>query len=253
MHTANNPVQAVERALRILESVQEHDGLTLAELEELLDISKGAVHNHCSTLREHGYLVKDGDEYVIGMRFFEMGEYAKRRKRIYEVGVPEVEELAAETEELGNLLIEEHGQGIYLHRAYGEHALQLDTGVGSRVHLHSTALGKAILAHLPEPYVDSVLDAYGLPAYTEHTITDREEFKRTLEETRERGYAVDLEERAEGVKCVAAVVKTSDDKVLGAVSVAGPIGRMESGRMHDEIAERVQNAARVAGINATYL
>ena len=124
--------------------------------------------------------------------------------------------------------------------------------MGLRVYLHSTALGKAVLAHLPESYVYEIIDQHGLPAQTNQTITDPDELFDELETIRERGFAQDKGERAGGIRCIAAPVVDGEDRVLGAVSVAGPTNRMEEDRFGRTIPGMVRRAANVIEINATY-
>lgn len=252
METAKNPVKSVDTTIRILNALKARDGGTLSELAEHLDLTKGTVHNHLSTLLENQFVVRNDDQFELGIRFFEFGEYIKNQKKVYKTAVPEIDNLSEKTGELASLLIEEHGQGIYLHRAEGERALTLDTKSGARVHLHQTALGKSILAHMPEDRVDEIIEHYQLPGATENTITTREELFAELEEVRERGYAFDREERAKGIRCVAAPVITNDGTLHGAVSVAGPTSRMKGEYYEEQLPELVVNAANVISINTTY-
>jgi len=117
---------------------------------------------------------------------------------IYKIAKPEIDRLAEETGELANLLVEEHGLGSYLHRARGQDAVQVEAHVGTRVYLHSTALGKAILGHMPADRRDEILDRHGLPERTPRTTTEREELLAELETVREQGYAFDNGERFGG-------------------------------------------------------
>lgn len=252
MGRASNPIKAVETTATILETIAELDGASLAELTDELEFTKGTVYNHLATLEDRQLVVKDGKEFRLGLQFFEYGEQVKNRHEIHEIGVPEVDKLAAETGELGNILVEEHGQGTYLYRATGENALSLDTGVGSRVYLHQTGLGKAILAHLSDERVHAIIDEHGLDPSTEHTLTTPEELFEELERTRDRGHAFDMEERAKGVRCVAAPVITNDDRVRGAISVAGPASRMQGERLRETLPDMVERAADVVGINLSY-
>lgn len=109
-----------------------------------------AVHNHLSTLAEHGFVTKTGEEYHLSLKFFELGGFTRNQVDLFKIAEPEIERLAEETGELVNLMTEERGMGVYLKRSKGQDALDLDTYVGMRVHLHTTALGKSILAHLPQ-------------------------------------------------------------------------------------------------------
>lgn len=250
---AKNPVKSVETATGILDALKERGGATVTELSEALGVTKGTVHNHLSTLAAERYVVQRDGEYHLGTLFFEYGEHVKaQHAELFALAVPEVDKLAAETGELGNLFVEEHGQGIYLYRAAGDQALNLDTGVGASVDLHNTALGKAILAFTPAERVEAILDRHGMAETTESTITDRTELFEELERIRERGVALDLEERVVGVQCVAAPIQTKDGRVLGAISVAGPTSRLGLEERAADLVELVANTADVISINATY-
>lgn len=253
MGRAKNPIQAVENTIAILYKVAELEDAGVTELADHLDITKGTVHNHLSTLEESELVVKEDGRFRLGLRFFEFGEQIKDSYKIYDIGRPEVDKLAEETGELGNILVEEHGRGIYLYRSKGENALSLDTGIGSRVYLHQTALGKAILAHLSEDRVDEIIDTHGLEPSTRHTVTTRDGLLENLAQVREQGYALDMEERAEEIRCVAAPVITNDGIVRGAVSVAGPASRMQGEYLESRVSNMVKRAANVTSINLSYI
>lgn len=252
MKQAKNPIGSVQTSLVILGKLKERNGASITQLTADLDVTKGSIHNHLTTLEENGMVVRHDGEFRLGLRLFEYGEHVRNQRTIYDIGRSEADQLAEGTGELANILVEERGEGIYLYRAKGDQALSLDTGVGARVHLHTTALGKAILAYLPEERVREIISEHGLPRNTENTITDREELSEQLTDIHDQGYAYDMEERAEGVRCVASPIITSDQTVRGAVSVAGPSSRMKGDRLHNDIPERVQKAANVISINLTY-
>lgn len=251
--TSKNTLQTTENTIHIVKALKRLDTAGVTELATHLDMSKSTVHEHLATLKEYDYVTKHDDStYSIGLGFFEMGEYARKRRKIYEIARPEVTSLAEETGELANLLVEEHGRGVYLYRARGESAVTLDTHTGKRRYLHNTALGKAILAHLPEERVTEILDTHGLPASTKNTITDRGVLFEELEKIYERGVAYCGQERVEGLQCVAAPILSNDDRVLGAISVAAPTTRMVGRRFEEEIPELILQAANVIEINVTY-
>ncbi|WP_255171724.1 IclR family transcriptional regulator [Natrononativus amylolyticus] len=246
------PLRTTENTIRVIDALRELKGAGVTTLADELGMSKSTVHDHLSTLRAHDYVVKNGDTYDLGLGFFEVGEYARKRRKIYEIARPEVTNLADQTGEVANLMVEEHGRGVYLFRAHGDNAVTLDTHTGKRRYLHNTALGKAILANFPEQRVHEVLDTHGLPKETQYTITDRETLFDSLEEIRERGVAYCGQERVEGLQCVAAPILSTDDRVLGAISVAGPTTRIKGERFKKEIPELVSQAANVIEINVTY-
>lgn len=245
-----NTVNATRTSLRIIEVLKDFDGAGVTAVASELDIPKSTVHNHLQTLLDERYVIKEGDTYRVGLRFLELGEFTRNRMRIYETVCPEVETLAEETGEMVNAAVEEHGEGVYITREEGHQAVSVDTYAGKRVNLHCTALGKAILAELPDSRVDEILDQHGLPERTEHTITDPDELKAELEAVRERGYAYDREERLPGLRCIAAPVVT--DRVVAALSVSGPTTRMQGDLFQEEIPELLLSSANVVEINMAY-
>jgi DNA-binding IclR family transcriptional regulator len=250
--TAKHPVRTSERTLEIMEALQELNGARVTELASHLDTGKSTIHNHLSTLLEHEYVTKEGDEYRLSLRFLTLGGYTRSQMRLYRVAESEVKRLATETGELVNLLTEEYGRGVYLYRSKGERAVDIDTYAGKRIYLHNTALGKAILAHTPEERVGEIVDKHGLPRESERTITDRSELREELDRTRERGYAIDDEERLPGLRCVAAPIEREDGGVYGAISLSAPVSRMKGPRFEEEIPEIVQSATNVVELNLNY-
>lgn len=249
---AKNPVSTSEKTLRILTSLKEIDGGSVTELADRLDMSKGTVHSHLATLHEHGFIVKRNGTYDLSLKLLDLGGYARDRMGLLKKAEPEVNKLAEETDELANLMTEQHGMGVYLHRAKGSQAIDLNTYIGLRVHLHWTALGLAILANVSDDRVDEIIDDNGLPSQTRKTVTSRNALDQRLERVRDRGYAVDDEELLAGLRCVAAPILSSRDDVLGAVSISAPKSRMQGQRFEEEIPNLVSRAANVIELNMNY-
>jgi DNA-binding IclR family transcriptional regulator len=249
---ARNPVKSAQTTLRIVEALRELGGAGVTELANHLDLPKSSVHNYLSTLEQEEYLRKDGHTYHVGLRFLELGSFARHQRPIYRVAKPEVSRLAEETGELANLLVEEHGRGVYVHRDTGDRAVKVDSYTGHRVYLHNTALGKAILAHLSAENVERILDRHGLPETTPRTITDRDELFDELETIRDAGVAFDREERLEGLMCVAAPIVSRDGGVEGAISISGPTSRMRGERIESELPDLLRSSVNVIELNITY-
>lgn len=250
---AENPVKSTETTFEIVHELQSTGGARVSALAENLSLTKGTVHNHLATLEQYGYVDKEGDKYKLGMRFFEIGQDVVQRKHIREIAHPELQQLAEATNEMANLMIEEQGRGIYIDIVRSDTAVNIDTNVGATHYLHTCALGKAILAYLPDVRVDRILDRHDLPRVTDNTVTDRQELLEEFETIRREGMAFDGEERTKGIRCVAAPVQTNDGDVLGAISVSGPARRMKLDRMRNEISEQVKDAANVIEVNASYM
>jgi len=243
-----SPVKTAQRTIRVFEALKRLDGATIKELATHLDMSKSSTHDYLKTLEHEGYVVRDGYTYEVGLRFLDIGGYARVQEPLYLEAKPKLDELAEETEELVNLLVEEHGRGTFLYRSRGPKAVNLETYVGECIELHTTALGKTILAYLPEERVDQIVERYGLPEHTEHTVTDRATLEADLEEIRSDGAAVCMEERIRGL-CGVAVPIRPEDRIIGAISVTGPMNRMRSAEMRRTHIERLQNARNVVELN----
>jgi DNA-binding IclR family transcriptional regulator len=252
MAEAKNPVQAVDRTFDILEIIRELNGARLCEIADRVDIGMSAVHNHLATMVDRGYVVRKGEVYDIGLPFLGLGSYARNQTRIYETGRPEIDRLASETDRLASLVVEKQGMGIYVYQASGETEVELDTHPGKQVHLHCTALGKALLAFRPDEEIHAILDEHGLPAMTNRTITDREKLFEEIARIRERQYAVDRGERLNGLRCIGAPVTDGDGRSIAAISVTCPSHRIDDGFFHEELPELVLGSANMVEIKNNY-
>lgn len=250
-YEAKNPVQATRRSLDVVEVLRDLEGARLTTIAEAVDLPNSTVHSHLTTLMERGYVVKDGDIYRLGLQFLELGEFTRSLRKVYRVTEPELRELADETGEVASLMVEEGGLGIVLDSARGDEAVPADIDPGTRVHLHTSALGKAILAHLPEDEVDDVIDHHGLPAYTDETITEREAIFEDLRETRERNVAYDTEERVSRSKSVATSIKSESGQIVGSVGISGPVGRLRDDRLAD-IEDRLHDVTNIVELKLVY-
>lgn len=248
MNAPENHIRATGTTFRVVDAIQDLDGAGTTELATALDLPKSTVFNHLQTLDEHGYVVRVGDEYHLGLKFLDHGEYARERTLLYQVAKSEIEKLADETGEVANLMVPEHGQGVYLYKAKGNRAVNHDTRPGKRIELYCTALGKSILSRSQTTVVDDVIDRTGLEAKTQNTITDPDTLYNELETIRERGYAINTGERNERVRCVAAPIFV-DGEILGSISVSGPKTRMKGEVLETDIPELVLESSNVIEIN----
>ena len=254
MTTANGPrsLATVERAIAVVEAVESLDGAGVSDVAAHLDLPPSTAHGYLSTLERNRFLVKEGGTYHIGMRFLHLGGYASERKPAYRFAKRKVKELAAETGERTQFIVEEHGRGTYLYTETGDSAVQIDARIGKENYLHASAAGKAILASLPRDRVDEIVEAWGLPRVTENTITDRAELDAELEAVRERGYGFNEDESVVGLCAVGVPVTGDDGEVLGALSVSAPSNRMQGEYFTEEVPRLLLGAANEVELNITY-
>lgn len=245
-------VRATETSTLLLDALADLGGeAKTGELADELPIAISTVYKHLRTLENVGFVVKDGERYRLGSKCLELGGHVRRTDGIYATAKGEVQEVATETDELANLMVREKGTGVYIYTAQGESAVNIDTGIGKRVPLNCTALGKAILSTLPDDEVDALIDEHGLPSRTPRTITSRDALFSDLKRIRADGVAYEQGQRVEGICCVAAPIN-AEGKRRAAISVTGPERRMSEERLRGELTAIVQRAANVIEINLTY-
>lgn len=240
---------AVDKTVDVIQGIRELEGAGVTELANHLDLPKTTVHAHLSTLEYNQLVVNEGDQYQLSFKFTSYGEYVKQQHDLYEVAPIEVDRLSEETGELANLLVEQHGLGVYLYRARPERGILTKAPIGGRRPLHCTGVGKAVLAYLPDDRVGEIIGMHGLEQMTNKTITDKAELLEEIETIRDQGYAIDDEEIQRGLRCVGAPILTDSGEVLGGISVTGPIGRLKGDTFREEIPEKVMSAANVIEVN----
>jgi len=228
-------------SLAVIETLQELDGAGLDEVAEELGVATSTAFKHLATLESDGYLVKEGGEYHLGLKFLNLGEYARNRRPERRLVDEAVQELTDRTDEEVDYIVEEHGRIVTVSESYHkwvkypERDSSYRARVGEYYYMHATATGKSILAEHPRDRVEAIIDEWGLPARTENTITDREELFEELDRIRERGYAYDMEEYTEGLRSVARVVHRPGAASLASMSVSGPSYRLTGEVLREEI------------------
>jgi DNA-binding IclR family transcriptional regulator len=237
------PVKATTTSFRILEAVRDRDGAGVTELARELDLAKSAVYKHLMTLTGLGYLVKEDTTYYLSLTFQGFGTRARERYPIH-IAEPAIHNLAGTTGHIVNFMIYENGHGIYAYQARAPTAAEPPIPEHSKVPLHATAGGKAILAYLPAEERERVIEEVGLDSFTEKTITGRDELDDELQSVRDRRIAFEREEFTEGYQCVGSPVVDSNTRAVGAVSVLGSTDEMTGKRLEEDTTGLVVSTAK---------
>jgi IclR family transcriptional regulator, acetate operon repressor len=247
-------VQALDRGLALLEIIAQADGLSLTSLAQRAGIAASTAHRILATLKAAGFVQCDEARggYLIGVKAFKIGSAFLRNRKLVDVGRGVMRDLMIASGETTNLGIENDGNVVFVSQLESHHAIRAFHRPGARGPLHASSLGKAILAWLPEAEVAQLLHRVGLPKLTDRTIVDPQILLADLVVTRKRGWAIDDEERADGLRCAGAPVFNEQAEVLGALSVSGPTIRMTDERL-GELGPLVKRAAaeltdRVGGV-----
>ena len=250
---APGSVQSVDRALDVLETLAGSDApMGVGEVAERTGLPQGTAHRLLRSLQARGYVRHDiSRKYSVGSAALRLGEAAQRS--LARTARPYLNELVALSGETANLAVLEGDDVVYVAQVPSPHTLRMFAEVGRHVPPHSTAVGKVLLAALPQERAIGLVRRTGLPRYTEHTITRVGDFAAELERTRERGWAADEGEQEIGVRCVAVPVGEGR-KVTAALSLSGPAerfaGAAEPGLVEQMVAVAQAFAARLAGAEA---
>lgn len=239
----NSGVQSVERVLDILDLLSRSDAeMGVQDIGKAVGLAKGTAHRLLSTLASHGYVRQDHDsrKYTLGLKSLLLASAA--REWLGPVARPFLKELVEVSQETANLSGLEKNSIIYIDQVASPRMVQTFIQPGNRAPVHTTGSGKVLLAHQPEEVIETMIQRTGLPRLTSNTITDFEQLKGELDRVRRQGYATDLEETEEGIRALAAPIFSPDGKILVAVSIAGPAGRLSQAR----IEELVPHIKRIA-------
>jgi IclR family acetate operon transcriptional repressor len=234
-------VQSVDRALALIDVLANSAGsLQLTELAERTGLNVSTGHHLLATLVKWGYVARaPGRRYALGARGLHVAQAFLKQVDLPRLAQPHVERISEETGETVHLAALQGDAVVTLIKREGRHAVRVDTGtIGSADAAHATALGKAMLAWLPEHEIRRILEVRGMARLTPNTITSPDAFIEELRLVRRFSHAVDREEHQPGVTGVAAAIRNHQGGVVGAISVSAPTLRASDqhlARMRDSV------------------
>jgi IclR family acetate operon transcriptional repressor len=237
MGPAADEVGVLGKALDVLEGLTRDGELGAAELAERTGISRPAVYRILNTLTRRGYVLAHpgpggSRRYALGPAVYAFAGALNRAGGLQRLARPLMRELAARFGETINLAVLSDRRVLYIDMIESDQQLRTIVGIGSTDDVHSTALGKAMLAVLPPERARSMLADADRSPRTPKTKLDIDDLLADVTASAERGYAVDDEESSLGSRCVAAAVVGADGGPLGAISIDGPVARVPTERLH---------------------
>jgi IclR family transcriptional regulator, acetate operon repressor len=239
-------IQSVDRAFDILEALAHAAGkLSLAELSDRVGLNLSTCHHLVATIARRGYVTQDRAtrQYALSSKIFELSDARTRQIDLVDIAMPFLERLNRATGEAVHLAVIEGTDLTTIARLAAQHAVRVESSLGKSNAAHATALGKAILAWLPEGELDAILAAKGMVRFTPATIAGREALIEALRLVRRYGYAEDREEFQPNVCCIGGSIRGHKGSVVGAVGVSLPMMRA-SGPAVAAIRAAVTEAAR---------
>lgn len=226
--TDQNTVQALDRGLALMAVVAAKPGLTLSELAAESGEAVATVFRALVTMQVHGMVECEdpGQVWHIGPGAFRVGSAFLRRTKVVERSRQLMDSLMRDTGETANLGIETGNEVLFLSQVETHEAIRAFFPPGTKAPMHVSGIGKALLAWYPEDRVKRIIATKGMERFTSLTHTIESALLRDLARTRERGYAIDDQERAEGMRCVAAPIFNNHGEPIAGLSVSGPAFRI---------------------------
>jgi len=236
--------QALSRGLALLESLAATDhGATLTELAALLKLPAPTAHRLLTALERSAFVRQDANGvWTVGVRAFRVGAAFLAQRDLAVEARPHLAKLMEQAGETANLAVMSDGEAVFIAQAPCRELMRMDVKLGARAPVHASGVGKAMLAALPERELDTALPT-NLSRYTEHTLTARAELFAELAASRRRSFAIDDEEHAVGLRCVAAAIHDEHGRPWAALSLAGPTSRFTRERIAT-LGALVRDAAR---------
>lgn len=224
-------VQSLTRAMQLLELLADDDeGYRLVDIAAHSGLSSSTAHRLLTTLEQRQFAQFDRETnlWYVGVRCFSVGAAFGRRRRITDLALPVMRRLRDSTGESINLGVADLGDIVFVTQLESREMVRAIGKPGFRAPLHGTAMGQAILAAMADEDVQQYLRAYGLPRLTNNTIARASRLHETLGEVRRAGHAVDDEQNALGLRCIAAAVRDEHGQPFAAISLVGPTQRIKT-------------------------
>ncbi|MGH9701477.1 MAG: IclR family transcriptional regulator [Candidatus Acidiferrales bacterium] len=233
---ANNYIRAIERTLRVVESFETDQELSLTELTARAHMVKSSVFRILFTLKRLAYVEKTpSGKYFITQRFGQLTQNGRAQApaEISSLVQPFMQDLLHRYTETVNFGVLDGDKVLYIKVLESPHAFRMTAQAGITSPLHSTALGKCLICQHSRSEVERLIGKKPLQRFTTRTICDRSLFIREIERVRKRGYAVDDMEDSLGARCLGVPILDSRGKVTAALSISGPGSRINRARARE--------------------
>jgi DNA-binding IclR family transcriptional regulator len=236
-------ITSLQRGLRLLGLfVLEEKGLSASGVARLSNLPVSTVHRFLMNLESAGFLSCDtAGIYQLGIACVSLGQAARGQLDVRRASLPHLQELNHHTRETVHLTVRYGLFAVYVEKLDSPEPLRIHSRIGATIPLYCTAVGKVLLAYLPESEREKVLEHLELKRFTENTVSNLQELHAELERTRKNGFACDLEEHELHIRCIAAPIWDHSGVVNASLSVTGPAVRMSTARLR-QIAPLIREA-----------
>ncbi|GAB2787595.1 IclR family transcriptional regulator domain-containing protein [Amycolatopsis magusensis] len=237
-------VQSLDRGLAVIRAFgADAPELTLSDVARVTGLTRAAARRFLLTLADLGYVRTDGKYFSLTARVLELGYAYLSSMSLPEVATPHLERLSAEVHESSSVSVLEGGDIVYVARIAVSRIMTVSINVGTRFPAYATSMGHVLLADLPEAELDAYLEQARLDRLTSHTLTSEAALRTELAEVRSRGWALVDQELEEGLRSVAAPIRSREGKVVAAVNVSTHASRTTLEAVRDEMVPHLIEAA----------
>lgn len=241
---ASATVQALDRGLSLLAALARDGKATLSVLAQRAGMPPSSAHRLLATLEAHGLveLGAETQEWMVGVEAFRIGSAFVQRGNLAEMSREAMRRLVEDTGETANLAIADGAEVVFLSQVESPHPIRAFFRPGTRAEMHCSGIGKALLAAFGRARAEALMARRGLPGYTPRTLTRPEALFADLGAAEARGWALDDEERHEGMRCIAAAIFNAFGEPVAGLSISGPRARFADD-MLPGMGARVRRAA----------
>ena len=243
------PVPAIERALSVLEFLaKSRSGFSTSEISRRLGLPKSSTYLIVETLERRGFLQKNrqNGRYSFGLKLITLSRHAIENLDLRDAATPFLRSLAQQTQLIAHMAVLDGAEAMIVEKVEAPGTGRQTSFVGRRLDVHSTAVGKALVAYASDEEVEMIARFKGFPRRNDNTITSLIALKRELAQVRSLGYSVDDEEDEIGDRCVGAPVFDSNSSIVAAISVAGSLAQIPDERIQDLAALVKRTAAQLS-------
>ncbi|MEB3103882.1 IclR family transcriptional regulator [Ferviditalea candida] len=216
-------IQSLDRALKIIDLFDEmNKELKITEISARMGLHKSTVHSLLKTLQEHRYIDQDPEtgKYRLGLKLMERASFVTQSLDIRTLSRRFLEALSEQTGLTVHLVILDGKEGVYIDKVEGVNAVIRYSRIGKRVPVHSSAVGKALVAFKNPAELNRMLEGYEYKIHTPSTITNEFQFREELKKVRDNGYSTDCQENEPGVQCYAVPIRDHSGQVVAAISIS---------------------------------
>jgi DNA-binding IclR family transcriptional regulator len=238
---------SVEKAFNILDCFSTDTiELGVTEIAKLMHTNKSAVYRMLATMETLNVIQQNTEngKYRLGLKLFELGQKVSINKNFISKARPFMEELVKRAGETAHLAIYKNQKVYFLDKVVGRHNLQINSQIGTEKPLHCTGLGKVMLAFANHDY-KNIIKNLDLESVTKNTITNKQKLITEVENIKNNGFALDLEENEIGLVCVAVPIFNTKGEFIAAISTSGPSARFNKNEIQTYTGDLKQTAEQL--------